>query len=433
MVKLFGRRIFEKFKGFFFSGGTTRKGKVYPGELSWQSRCQHYDQIVERHPLAKQGLLSIAGKVVEQGIFTKAAYDDGPHAVRSEEAKDKCDELNKRLGLNVMLYDTITTQMKYGSCFWEKSFSPVFDARIIPMQEAIEPAEVNDVGEIIVWRQNLNLYGTTEPPSWSNNEIVHYAWNISSKSWPYGTSMLIGLDTEFDALETIETATSDYAKKQGLPKELWQVGDRDYTPNDDEIAAIRKKIKNWGAGEEFVTNYTINRIAGGTGEKPLSEISKILDFYYTHIVDGLMVAPISKQWSSTMASAEEMELVQRAHLITPLQRLVGNKIEREIYSPYLESLGYSVKVCPTVLWEAPDAHKDEEAEYWALQVQSGIVPAEYAALEQGFDMEKIKQMRNEQLKREAEQMQFQKVQQQEFNVNPKQGVKQKVNPKEGEE
>lgn len=423
MVKL---KFWEKFKGFFVTGGTaSRKGRLYPGELSWQPRCQYYDKIVERHPLAKQGLLSIAGKVVEQGIFTKVAYDDGPHATRSQEAKDKCDELNKRLGLNVMLYDTVVTQMKYGSCFWEKNFSPVFDTRIIPMLEVIEPAEVNDIGEIIVWRQNL--LGTKTSPTWTANEIVHYAWNISSKSWPYGTSMLIGLDTEFNALETIEQATSDYAEKQALPKELWQVGDRDYTPNDDELATIRNKVKNWSAGEEFVTNYTINRIAGGTGEKPLSEISKILDFYYTHIVDGMMVAPISKQWSSTMASAQEMELVQRAHLITPLQRLIGNKIEREIYQPYLESLGYSVKVCPSVLWEAPDAHKDEEMEYWMGAVQSGIVPSEYAAMELGFDLDKIKEMRNEQLQREAEQAQFQKVQQQEF------GVKQKVKPEEKQE
>jgi len=292
------------------------------------------------------------------------------------------------------------------------------------MQEAIEPAEVNDVGEITVWRQNL--LGVREPPTWSRDEMVHYAWNVSSKSWPYGTSMLIGLDTEFEALEKIEQATSDYAEKQGLPKELWQVGDRDYTPNDEELEEIRKKVKNWSAGEEFVTNYAINRIAGGTGEHPLSEISKILDFYYTHIVDGMMIAPISKQWSSTMASAQEMEVVQRANLITPLQRLISRKIEREVYRPYLEDLGYSVKVCPKVSWEAPDAHKDEEAEYWALQVQSGIVPAEYAAMEQGFDMTKIKQYRDEQAKREAEQMQSQKM----FQIKPGQGVKQKVQPEE---
>ncbi len=361
---------------------------------------------------------------MQQGIFTEAAYEDGPHATRSEEAKDRCDDLNRELGLNVMLYDTVVAQTKYGSCFWEKTFEPTYDVRIIPMQEAIEPAQVNDVGEITLWRQAL--WGVSNPPTWTNDEIVHFAWNVSSKSWPYGTSMLIGLDTEFKALETIEQATSDYAEKQGLPKELWQVGDRDYVPSGTEVDAIRSKIKNWTAGEEFVTSYPINRIAGGTGEHPLSEISKILDFYYTHIVDGMMIAPISKQWSSTMASAEEMELVQRAHLIVPLQRLIARKMEREVYRPYLESLGYSVKVCPRVMWEAPDAHKDEEAEYWALQVQSGIVPPEYAAMQQGFDMDQIKRMRNEELRRQAEQMQYQK----QFPINPKQSARQKIEPEE---
>lgn len=423
-----GMVIGEKFKGFFVSGGVAkRRRKLYPGELGWVARCKYYDRAVEQNPLAKQGLMSIAGKVVQQGIFTEVAYEDGSHATRAQEAKDKCDELNKQLGLNVMLYDTVFTQMKYGGCFWEKTWEPRFDTRIIPMQEAIEPAEVNDIGEVTVWRQNI--FGAKNQPTWSRDDIVHFAWNVSTKSWPYGTSHLIGLDTEFDSLQKIETAVSDFAEKQGLPKELWQVGDGQFMPTDTEVEAIRAKVKNWSAGEEFVTSYPINRIAGGTGEHPLSEISKILDFYYTHIVDGMMIAPISKQWSSTMASAEEMEIVQRAHLITPLQRLISMKIQREIYWPYLESLGYSVKICPKVSWEAPDAHKDEEAEYWALQVGAGIVPAEYAALEQGFDMDKIKKFKEEQMRKEAEQMQYAK---QDFGVNPKQGIKQKINPEEKE-
>jgi len=390
----------ERFKGFFVTGGVAkRKRKFWKGEISWSERCKYFDTIVERHPLAKQGLLSIAGKVMEQGLFTEQAYDTGPHANRSLEAKERCDDLNRLLGLDVMLYDTVVQQMKYGSCFWEKTGDPVFDVRIIPMQEAVEPSRVDDVGVVTEWRQNL--LGSAEPV-WQMEEIVHFAWNVSTRSWPYGTSMLVGLDTEFESLETIEQATSDYAEKQGLPKELWQVGDGTFTPSTSEVAAISSKIKNWSAGEEFVTSYPINRIAGGTGEHPLSEISKILDFYYTHIVDGMMIAPISKQWSSTMASAQEMELVQRANLIAPLQRLIGRKIEREVYMPFLEDAGYSVKVCPRVKWEAPDAHKDEEAEYWSMQVQSGIVPAEYAAEEQGFDMEKIRKLQREQEQRDME-------------------------------
>ena len=101
-----------------------------------------------------------------------------------------------------------------------------------------------------------------------------------------------------------------------------------------------------------------------------------------------------------------------------------------MYKPYLESLGYSVKVCPKLKWEAPDAHKDEEAEYWAILVQSGIVPGEYAAQELGFDMEKIGKMKEEELSRQAEQQQYMKVNQPGLSPSPQQQTNPKTSSKE---
>jgi len=385
-LKILGREIGlrEKFKGFFASGATPRKKhKFWHGERTWYSRCKHYDQMNITHPLAKQGLLTIAGKVMAQGIFIEAV-DDYP---RAEEAAEKCRQLNDDIGLEVMVYDTVVNMAKFGSCFWEKTATPKFDVRIIPAQELLEPATQDDVGNITSWRQASY---TKPQPSWSSDEIVHHAWNVTTKSWPYGTSMLVGLETEFETLEKLEEAIANYAVKQGLPKELWQVGDKDFMPTDAQLETIKRLIKTWDAGEEFVTSFAINRIAGGTGDHPLTELAKILEFCYTHIVDGLMIAPISKQWSSTMASAQEMEIAQRANIIVPMQRVISRKIEQEIYRPYLESLGFSVRVCPKMNWEPPDAHKEEEGNYYALLVQSGIIPAELAAEEMGFDMDKVK-------------------------------------------
>jgi len=418
-MRIFGKTIFEKFKGFFAVGATPQKRtKFWASERTWQARCKHYDQMYITHPLAKQGLLTIAGKVMAQGLFVEAVDD----YARAEEAAEKCRQLNDELGLDVMVYDTVVNMGKLGSCFWEKSFDPVFDVRIIPAQELVEPATQDDVGNITSWRQASY---TKPQPSWSSDEIVHHAWNVTTKSWPYGTSMLVGLETEFETLEKLEEAIANYAIKQGLPKELWQVGDKDHHPTEAEIDNIVKTIKNWEAGEEFVTGYHIDRKAGGTGDHPLTELAKILEFCYTHIVDGLMIAPISKQWSSTMASAQEMEVAQRANIIVPIQRVISRNVEQEVYKPYLESLGFSVRVCPKLQWEAPDAHKDEEAEYYAMLVQSGIIPAELAAEEMGFDMDKVKQYREAQLRREAEQMQYGKIE-------PQQNIKQKVSPQDEE-
>jgi len=426
MVKLFGRRIFERFKGFFVtSGHPTAKRKFWQGEHSWEARCAYYNQIYERFPLAKAQILTIAGQLTAEGVFTEAAYTEGPHKQSSDNAKDKIDDLNEQIGLDTLLYETSANMAKYGGCFWEKTWQPTFDTRIIPMQENIEPSKQDLVGNITEWRQNV--LGQRETPSWTADEIVHLAWNITSKSWPYGTSLLTGLDVVFEILEQLETDIKEFMHKAALPYEVLGLGDKEYRPTADDISDVKTTWKRKVPGEHIVTNFPVNLVTGGTGDKTITNLNDILNFLKDECIDGLLVPPISKQWSSTMASATEMLPWAQANLIRPMQRIIRRKIEREIYRPYLEDLGFSVKVCPKLLFESPDAHKDEEAEYWALQVQSGIVPPEYAAMEQGFDMDKIKQMRNEQLQREAEQMQYAK---QEFGVNPKQGVRQKVTDEE---
>ena len=389
-----GWRVREKFKGFFVSGATKPKKKkeFWLHERSWYDRCKYYDDIYERHPLAKSQILTIAGQLMAEGVFTEAAGD----YPRAKEAQQKCDELNEQIGLDVMLYETAVIMAKYGSCFWEKTFTPKFDVRIIPMQEAIEPKTQDAQGNITEWRQVIN---GQEVAVWRADEIVHFAWNVTSKSWPYGTSLLVGLENEFEILAQLEEDLKEYMHKQAFPKDLWQVGDKDWAPTEDEIDNIRSKIKNWEPGDEFVTSYTINHIPGGTGGSPLTDIEKILNFIKENAIDGLMVPPISKQWSSTMASAREMMPWARANLIKPMQRLIRRKIEKEVYQPYLMDLGYSVKVTPKLKFEPPDAHKTEEAEYWATLVGAGIVPPEIAAEELGYG-KKLEELKQQQIEKE---------------------------------
>jgi len=423
-VKLFGRQIFEKFKGFFVSGSSvTKKRKFWQGEKSWQDRCKFYNQIYERFPLAKAQILTIAGQLTAEGVFTEAAFNEGPHKESSLKAKDKIDELNEQIGLDTLLYETSAGMAKYGGCFWEKTWQPRFDTRIIPAQELIEPDEKDLIGNIVRWRQNV--WGQRKAPSWSAEEIVHFAWNITSKSWPYGTSLLTGLDVVFEILEQLETDIKEFMHHSAFPYELWQVGNPDYRPTDTEVNTIKTKVKNWEPGEHHVTSYPIDLKTGGTGDKQITQLNDVLNFLKDECIDGLLVPPISKQWSSTMASATEMLPWAQANLIRPMQRIIKRKIEKEIYQPYLEDLGFSVKVTPKLSFESPDAHKDEEAEYWALQVQSGIVPAKYAAEQQGFDMEKIEQYQQEEDEKKEEMFQNQP---QQFPISPKQGVKQKVKP-----
>lgn len=431
-MKLLGRtirfpHIREKFKGFFDTGLSTRKQRktFYLGGRTWATRCKHFDKVYERHSLAKQAILTIAGQLTAKGVFLEAAGD----YPRAEEALQKCEELNRRIKMPLLIRRTGYAMAKYGSCFWEKSKTPIFDARLIPKQEDIEPVEQNNVGDINVWRQAS--YGR-EIATWRHNSedymndsIIPFHWDVTSQSFPYGTSILVGLDTEFEILEKLEDNAQDYMEKQAWPYELLQLGNGEYMPTDTELEAARKKWDKRQIGENIITTMPSDLKQGGTGAHPLQALDRLLHFVKDNIIDGSMIPPISKQWSSTEASATEMMPWAYANIIAPMQQIIAFTIEDEVYRPFLEGLGFSVRVCPEMKWEAPDAHKEEESNYWALQVQSGIVPAEYAAEQQGFDMEKIKQLRDEEARRREEAMQYGKIE-------SSQSVKQKIQPKEEE-
>lgn len=402
-------KFWERFKGFWSKGTSTipRPTKFQIGEKTWRARCKHFDKIYTDHPLAKSQILTIAGQLMAEGVFTEAVTSDvkGEYP-RAKEAKRKCDDLNEEIGLDVMLYETAVTMAKYGGCFWEKTWSPQFDVRIIPMQEAIEPAEQDPTGDITQWRQRG--WTNQEIANWSSDEIIHFAWNITTASWPYGTSLLVGLDTEFKILEQLETDIKEHMHKTAFPNEIIQVGDKEYRPTDDDVLAIRTDVKNWEPGDRFVTSYAANRLPGGTGGSAISDLHEVLDFLKDQCIDGLMVPPISKQWSSTMASAREMMPWARANLIAPMQRIIRRKIEHEVYRPYLMDLGFSVKVTPKLKWEPPDAHMDERVEQYATLVGSGIITPEVAAEELGYG-DKLEQMRRERLEKQQRFIQRQEV------------------------
>jgi len=221
--------------------------------------------------------------------------------------------------------------------------------------------------------------------------------------------LLVGLENECEILEELEANANAYMEKQAWPYELWQIGNGQFMPGDNEVQSIRSKWRNRSIGENMITSYPIDVKPGGTGGQPIQALHELLNFTKENIIDAVMVPPISKQWSSTMASAQEMMPWARANLIQPMQEIIGTILEEAVYKPFLELQGFSVRVCPSVKWEAPDAHKDEEAEYWSLLVQSGIVPPEFAAEQLGFDMDKIKQLRDEEAARQEEAVQLQKV------------------------
>ena len=400
-MKVFGyeigkiKGITEKFRGFWASGssgGKTAK-KFYPGQFPWRERCLHFDKLLDGNANAKSAVWSAAGRVLENGLFLTAAdkYD------RAVEAKEKCEELNRRINIEGLIYNTVAFLMAHGSCFWEKTTDPVFDVKLVPNQELVIPVAADANGEVSRW--GMFLQGG-KGPEWTADELVHFCWMRTSSSYPYGTSLFTGCETEISILEQLELDIKEHMHRTAFPQVAIGVGNDKSKPTQDEVAEIRSSIKNWEPGEIHATSYQLTQ-ATIAGDRPIQNLADVLEFCKDNLTDSFMISPISKLFSSTEASSREMQKMENARLITPLQTMIAVHLEKEVYKPYLAALGYSVKTCPSVLWKNPDAERQEVADYWLAWVQAGL-PLEYAAEKAGFDIEKIRQLMKEQRQRDLE-------------------------------
>jgi hypothetical protein len=427
------QRAEEKFKaGVALGYGGKPKRKTFNvGEHSWVSRCKHFDKYAEDYPLFNQSCLALAGLCTAQGVYYSPAVkkNDETYAL-AEEAVWRIQKLDSQMRVVSKFYETVYRMAKHGGAFWEVTFSPDFAFRLAPFQEYIEPYQVNELGEVTSWRQIIHGSVAAEwsvEPSNEDAYIVPVMWNTTSTTWPYGTSIGTGLETELDSLIEMESSAKDYMEKQAWPYEVLALGDKDSQVLESDYATARTEWKNRKPGEGIVTrNMPVDIKPGGTGSAPIRELAVLCELMKDNIHDGFSVPPISKLYNSTEASAK----VLTAHVMTilgqPIQWIVKEHYEEYVLKPYLESLGMSRKSCPDVLFESPDVHKKEEGDYWVALVQNKIQTPQQACDHLGLEWDEEYWKQEEAKQKE----QFQQKQQQQQNQNPQKEVNLKEGTKE---
>jgi hypothetical protein len=398
MVKLFGRTFFEKkkaeekFKASVDVGfGGKPKRKIFNlGENSWASRCQHFDKFAQDYPLFNEACLSLAGLGTAQGIFYSPAVNKNDETYTlAEEALWRIQKIDRDQRVNAKFYETIYRMAKHGGAFWEVSFTPSFGFRVIPFQEFVEPLATDDVGEIIRWREVMPDHTQVEwptEPSQTDAYIVPVMWNVTSATWPYGTSLGTGVETELETLIDLITNANAYMERQAYPYEILALGNEKTAVGDSDYATAKNEWKNRKPGEGLATrNMPVAIIPGGTGSTPIRELAVLGELMKDNLHDGLMVPPISKLYNSTEASATVLTQHVMTTLGQPIQWIIKEQFEEYVLKPYLEYAGFSRKSCPNVLFESPDVHKKEEGEYWTGLVSAKIQTPQQACEHLGLE------------------------------------------------
>jgi len=404
------RKVSEKFKAKT-KGPVLGRKVFFPGEHSWQSRCTHFDKLAQQYPLFNQACLAIAGMTVSQGVFLSPAVKKNEETYPlAEEALWRVQKFNRDMRVIAKFWETALRMVKYGAAFWEVTWTPKFAFRLAPFQECIEPAEADELGEVSRWRQVINGMVTAEWPAKPvENEtyMIMVPWNVTSDTWPYGTSLGVGLETELEALIQMEQSVKDYMEKQAWPYEILALGDKDTLITEEDYRNAKTEWQNRQPGEGIVTrNMPVNLLSGGTGSNPIRELAVLCELMKDNVHDGLMVPPLSKLYNSTEASARVLAQHVMTVLGQPIQWLIKEAYEETVLKPYLESLGFSRKTCPQVLFESPDTQKKDEGEFWVGLVQAKIQTpkqaSEHLGLEYDEDYWVNRKLESDKLKGEEE-------------------------------
>lgn len=409
------RKVSEKYKAAFDKQGSRKpKRKVFHlNENTWRERCKHYDGLWEAYPLFRQAVTSLAGLVNPQGIFFKAAVNKQDETYQlAEEALYRCERFRDSHFLNGKIYNTTWNIAKYGSCFWELTDTPIYDFRVPPLQEYIEPAEANDQGEITRWRQVVNGVPQAE---WTSDQLILLSWNTTTATWPYGNGLGVGLETEMEMLVDVEESVKDYSEKAAWPYEVLALGNGKDGPtvSDTDYQSAKSEWRNRRAGDGIATrNMPVEIIPGGTNSAPIRELAALCELMKDNIHDGFIVPPLSKLYNSTEASAKVLVQHVMTVLGQPLQWLIAESLQSYVLKPFLEASGFSRKSCPLPLFESPDTAKKEEGEFWVslvtAKMQSPKQACEHLNLEYDenyWKREEVRQMEQMQQKQENNQNQ----------------------------
>jgi hypothetical protein len=382
----------EVYRAAFDKTASTRpQRKTFQlGEHSWYERCKHYDELTDAYSLSKVAPFTIAGLTTAQGVYFKPAVnkaDDKGKPVSSgldQDAFDMAEEFKQEQHVNSIFYETSWRAAKYGGCFWEITDSPIFGFRLPPMQECIEPAEADAQGTIVKWRQVVNHVTVAE---WTNEELILIPFlGVTTDTWPFAPSIFAGTETELEMLTGIEESAKAYSEKQAWPYEVLALGDATSSVSDSDYEGARNEWRNRQPGEGLATrNMPVAIVPGGTGSAPLRDLAVLCELMKDNVQDSVMIAPISKLYNATEASAKEMTKHIMTVLGQPWQWQLASYFEQYILKPYIVASGFSVRSLPKVVFESPDVHKAEEGQYWTSLVSAKIQTPQQACDHLGLE------------------------------------------------
>ena len=349
----------------------------------WRTKCDEFDKYYEDCPEVKSQILTLAGRSTGEGLFLSPRKE----TELARKAVDACNELNRDLGLDKQLYETVIPLAKYGTVLWEVADDP-FAVQLIPLVGEYKPLTFRNF-DVTRWEILAGGYSASPPNTLDEGRFAEFSWNKTNSSWPYGTSLLMGLASTIEIINHLVTALDGYMENNAWPCGLFQVGEEADRPTNDALSSIVSKIRNRTPGEQFATQYKIDYKVIGPAAGETRILADALNFLKDRLIDGTLVPPVSKQQQRTVASAEIMDDNTFQAIVIPMQRLLKRVLESQVYWPFLKTQDMSVQNVPSVSLVPPTKGRNADAQYFISLIGAGLITREAAARELGIKPEDI--------------------------------------------
>lgn len=212
----------------------------------------------------------------------------------------------------------------------------------------------------VKYRQEIRSVNTI--PEWNTEDMIHM-YKDREAGLTFGTPMVIPVMDDIQALRRIEENVEMLIFGHAMPLQLYQVGDKDNPPTEEDIEDAQYTLRTMSAEGMLVAPYTHNIESIGAEGRAL-RCEGYLDYYKNRVLAGLGASEVALGYGGT-ASRSTAESVEKGmyNTVREFQNIIRTFIEESIINELLLEGGFAVDEANRVEFFFPEIDIDDKIKF----------------------------------------------------------------------
>ncbi len=315
-------------KTFALSGDP--KKAIFSDTGEEKAKLKKYEDAYKLDGIVYEAINNIALSTIASGYQIKCD---------NEEAQVNLRDWDRRINLSDFMISDVRDAMIYGSSYKEKLFNLREElAGLIMVNPRTMSPNADAYNNLLSYEQKIGDDFSGKPKILDVDSIVRFGINRISGTQNYISSIGANYDMIMRMVRADE-GISYYIDRHGFKKYLITVGvDGEYI-SPLKFKEIKKEFENITNKNEFVVDKSVKVENLDTGD---ADIGGMSDYFITKVTAGLGIPEerLGLGRGSTEATAKVRQIAFEQK-INSIQRLLARSYELEVFTPRLESFGFS--------------------------------------------------------------------------------------------